>query len=99
MRRTHLSADGVTSFEVEFADLRGRDINVVGAGQIVVVRRTKEAVSVGKYFEDAFGEDVSFFFALCLEDLEDQILLAEAAGAGKIERSGDAGKLRNIFFF
>ncbi len=69
--RTDLSADGVAGFQVELADLRGRDINVVGTGQVVVIGRAQESVAVGQDFEDAFGEDVAFFFALGLEDFED----------------------------
>ena len=70
-----------------------------GPGQIVVVRRAQEAVAVGQDFQHAFGEDVAFFFALRLEDLEDQVLLAQSAGAGQVQRSGDLGQLGNILFF
>jgi len=67
--------------QIELANLRGRDINVVGAGQVVVVGGAKEAVAVGEDFKNTLGEDVAFFFALRLENLEDQILFAKAAGA------------------
>jgi hypothetical protein len=59
-----VAADGVTGLQVELADLAGRDVDVVWAGQVVVVRRAEEAVAVGQNLEDAFGEDVAFFFAL-----------------------------------
>jgi hypothetical protein len=36
---------------------------------------------------------------LRLEDLEDEVLFAETAGAGEFQRSGDLGQLRNILFF
>jgi len=42
---------------------------------------------------------VSFFFTLRLQDLEDEILFAESAGAGQLQGSGDLGQLGNIFFF
>ena len=99
VRRTHLAADGVAGLEVELADLRGRDVDVVRAGQVVVVRRAQEAVAVGQDFQHALGEDVPLFFALGLQDLEDQVLLAQAAGAGEIERPSNAGQLGNVFFF
>ena len=99
VRRTHLAADGVAGLEVELADLRGRDVDVVRAGQVVVVRRAQKAVAVGQDFQHALGKDVAFFFALGLEDLEDQVLLAQTAGAGQVQRSGDLGQLGNIFFF
>ena len=71
----------------------GRNVNVVRAGKVVVIRRAEKAVAVGQDFEHALGEDVAFFFALRLEDLEDQVLLAQTAGTGqdpKIGRSWSA---------
>src|SRR5207237_2036786 len=94
MRRTHLAADSVAGFQVEFADLRRRNVNVVGAGKVVVVRRTQEAVTVRQDFQHSFSKDVSFFFALGLQDFEDEVLLAQAAGAGKLQGTRDLGKLR-----
>jgi hypothetical protein len=42
---------------------------------------------------------MSFFFTLSLQDFEDEVLLAETAGARKVEGARDLGKLSNIFFF
>src|SRR5271167_3270138 len=99
MRRTDLAADGVAGLEIELANLRGRNVDVVGAGQIVVVGGAQKAVAVGQDFEHAFGKDVAFFFALGLKDFENQVLLAQSTGAGQVQRSGDLGQLRNVFFF
>ena len=99
VRRADVAADGVAGFEVEFANLRGRDVDVVGAGQIVVIGRAQEAVAVGQDLEDALGKDVAFFFALGLKNLEDQVLLAEAAGAGNLEGARDAAQFSDVFFF
>ena len=97
--RTHVAADGVAGLEVEFANLRGGDVDVVGAGQIVVIRRAQEAVAVGQNLQHALGKDVAFLFALRLEDLEDQVLLAKAAGARNLQGARDAGQFRDVFFF
>ena len=70
-----------------------------GPGKVVVVGRAEKAVAVGQDFKHALGEDVAFFFALRLQDLEDQVLLAQTAGAGQIQRSGDLGQLGNVLFF
>src|SRR5437879_5921663 len=43
MGRTDLTADGVAGLEVELADLRRRDVDVVGAGEVVVVGRAQAA--------------------------------------------------------
>ena len=99
VRRAHVAADGVAGLQVELADLRRRDVDVVGAGQVVVIGRAEEAVAVGQNFQHAFGEDVAFFFALRLENLEDQVLLAQAAGAGDLEGARDAAQLGDVFFF
>ena len=85
VRRTHLAADRVAGLQIELADLRRRNINVVGAGQVVVIRGAEKAVAVGQDFQHAFRENVPFFFALRLEDLEDQVLLAEPACAGNLK--------------
>ena len=99
VRRAHVAGDGVAGLEVELADLRGRDVDVVRAGQVVVVGRAQEAVAVGQDFEHAFGEDVAFFFALGLKNLEDEVLLAEAAGAGDVEAAGKFAQFGNVVFF
>ena len=99
MRRADVAADGVAGLEVELADLGGRDVDVVRAGEVVVVRGAEEAVAVGEDFEHALGEDVAFFFALGLEDLEDEVLLAEAGGAGDVEAAGEFAQFGNVVLF
>jgi hypothetical protein len=42
---------------------------------------------------------VSFLFALRLKDLEDQILLAKAAGAWDLQGARNAAQFCNVFFF
>jgi hypothetical protein len=78
--RADLAGDGVAGAQIEAADLRGRDVDVVGAGQVVVLGRAQEAEAVGQAFEHAFGEDQAALFGLRLQDLEDQFLLAQAGG-------------------
>ena len=96
--RTHLAGDGVAGAEIELADLRRRNVNVVRAGEVVVFRRAEKSESVGETFEDAFGEDQTIFLRLGAEDLEDQLLFAHAAGAGDIQFLGDLGEVGDIFF-
>ncbi len=91
--RADLAGDGVAGAQIEAADLRGRDVDVVGAGQIVVLGRAQEAEAVGQAFEHAFGEDQAALFGLRLQDLEDQLLLAQAGGAGDAHVLGDLVEL------
>ncbi len=99
MRRTHLAAHGVTRLQVKLADLRRRNIDVVRAGQVVVVRRTEEAISIWQYFQHTFGEDVALFLALRLQDLENEVLLPQAAGAGEVQGAGNLGQFSDVLFF
>ncbi len=55
--RADLALDRITRAQVESADLRRRHVDVVGAGQVVVVGRAQEAEAVGQDLEHALGED------------------------------------------
>ena len=57
--RPDLAADRVAGAQVEAPDLRRRDVDVVGARQVVLVRRAQEAVAVGQDLEHALGEDLA----------------------------------------
>ncbi len=91
----NLAGDGVAGAQVEAANLRGRDVDVVGAWQIVVLGSAEEAEAVGQAFEHAFGEDQTALFGLGLEDLEDQLLLAQAGRSGDSHVLGDLVELLN----
>jgi hypothetical protein len=79
--------------------LRRRNINVVGAGEIVIFRRAEKTESVGETFEDAFGKDQTIFLRLSAENLENQFLFAHAAGARNVQFLGDLGEVSDVFFF
>ena len=91
--RADLAGDGVAGAQIEAADLRGRDVDVVGAGKIVVLGRAQEAEAVGQAFEHAFGEDETALFGLRLQDLENELLFAQAGGAGDAHVFGDLVEL------
>ena len=82
--RADLAADGVAGAQIETADLAGRHVDIVGAGQVVVLGSAQEAEAVGQAFQHAFAEDEAALFGLGLQDLEDQLLLAQAGGAGDV---------------
>src|SRR5580704_14696565 len=86
--RAHLAGYGVASAQIEFADLRRRDVDVVRAGQVVVFGSAQEAEAVRQAFQHAFREDQAVLFRLGAEDLEDQLLLAHARGAGNVQFLG-----------
>ena len=78
LRRAHLAGDGVAGAQVEAADLRRRDVDVVGTGQVVVLGGAQEAEAVRQALQHALGEDQARLLGLRLQDREDQILLAHA---------------------
>ena len=91
--RTDLSGDGIAGAQIEAADLRRRDVDVVGSGQVIVLGRAQESESIGQAFEHAFREDEAALFGLRLEDLEDQLLLAQPGGAGDAQILGNLVEL------
>ena len=93
LRRPDLARHRVAGVQVELPDLRGGDVDVVGAGQVVVVGRAQEAEAVGQRFEHALREDEAALLGARLQDLEDQLLLAHAGRAGHVELLRDLGEL------
>src|SRR6185369_689114 len=95
LRRTNLAGDGIAGLQVELANLRRRDVDVVRSGQIVVVGRAQEAEAVRQHLEDALGKDEAALLGLRFQDLKDQILLPHASRAGDGEILRDLGELLN----
>src|SRR5439155_1033354 len=73
-------------------DLRWRDVDVIRARQVVVVRRSEESEPVRQYLEHALREDQPTLLGARLQDLEDQLLLAHAGRARHVEALGDFGQ-------
>ena len=64
-----------------------------GPGQVVVLGRAQEAEAVRQALEHALGEDQARGLGLRLQDLEDQLLLAQAGRALDAEVLGDLREL------
>ena len=75
-----MAFDGVAGAKAEAADLRRRDVDVVGAGQVVGVGRAQKAEAVGENLDDAFADNIDFLDRELLENGEHQLLLAHGAG-------------------
>jgi len=71
---------GVAGAQVELADLARGDVDVVGAGEVVVLRRAQEAEALRQHLQHAFGEEQSFPLGLGFQQPEDQFLLAQGKG-------------------
>ena len=79
--------------QVELADLRGRDVDVVGPGQVAVLGGAQEAEPVGQDLQHALGEDEAFLLRLRAQDLEDQLLLLHGGRARDLQRLRHLGQL------
>src|ERR1039458_3226619 len=69
------------------------------SGQVVVVGGAEKTVAIRQDFQDALGKNMAFLFALGLQDLEDEVLLAQATGAGQFKGPSNFGQLGDVFFF
>ncbi len=83
--RPHLPHDGIAGAQIEPLDLAGRDVDVVGAVEVVPVLAAEESVAFGQDLEDAFAADDRILIEQRLLDTEDQVLLAEARVVGDVE--------------
>ena len=92
LRRPNLARHRVARVQIELAYLRGGDVDVVGAGQVVVVGGAEEAESVGQRLEHAFREDEAALLGAGLQDLEDELLFPHAGGARHIQLFGNLGE-------
>jgi hypothetical protein len=90
-RGPHGALHGVAGAEVEAANLRGGDVDVVRAGEVVVIRRAKEAEAVGEALQHPVGLHLALAGGVGLEEREDELLLAQARGVFDVElaRHGD----------
>ncbi len=93
-RRANLAADDRSGAKSEAANLAGRDVDVVGAGQVVVIGAAQEAEAVGEDFKRSLAVHQAVLFDALLKDLEDQVLLLQAGDFGESFIFGDFLQLR-----
>ena len=86
--RPHLAHDRVAGAQIEALDLAGRDVDVVGAVEVVPVLAPEEAVALGQDLQHALAPDDRVGVEQRLLDAEDQILLAKARVVGDVQLLG-----------
>ena len=91
--RADLAGDDRAGLQAEAADLAGGDVDVVGAGQVVVVGAAQEAEAVGQDFQRPLAVHQAVLLDPLLEDLEDQVLLLQARVLGDPLVLGGADEL------
>ena len=104
LRASDLALDGVAGAQAEAADLRGRDVDVVGSGQVIRLGSAQKAEAVLENFDNAFADNVDFVLGKLLENREHQLLLAHGRGIldavffGKTEQFGGGFGLEVLEF-
>src|SRR4029078_4421081 len=76
-RAPDLAFDSVAGPETEAPDLRGRDVDVVGAGEIVGIGRAQEAEAVLQYLDDAGAGDLDIARRQLFQNTETDPTLAQ----------------------
>ena len=92
-----LAFDRVAGPQAELADLVGRDVDVVGAGQIIGIGRAQEAEAVLQHFDRALAHDLVAAVGADLEDREHQLLLAQGRRALDAELLGHGDQVGGGF--
>src|SRR6185436_11172955 len=77
----------------------GRDIDVVGTGEIVGIGRAQEAEAVLEHFDRALAHDLVAGFGADLEDREHQLLLAQGRSAFDAEPFGHLHQVGRSLLF
>ena len=77
--------DRVAGPQREAADLRGRDVDIVGTRQVVRFRRAQEAEAVRQHFHHALADDVDTLLGILLQDREHHVLRPERRGVLDLE--------------
>ena len=85
---------GVAGPQAETADLGGRDVDVVGAGQIVRFGRTQETEPVLKHFHRAGADDLDLLGSELLQDGEHELLLAHRGGVLNLDLLRESDQVR-----
>ncbi|KAG1083644.1 hypothetical protein G6F40_014703 [Rhizopus arrhizus] len=95
-RRADFTFDRVAGVQVETADLRRRNVDVVRAGQIRGLGRAQETEAVGQDFKDAVAKDLLALLGAPFHDGEHQFLLAQAVSVLDFQASGHFQQLRDM---
>ena len=99
LRAADQALDRVAGAQAEAADLRGRDVDVVRAGEVVGVGRAQEAEAVLQHLDDAFADDLDLAARQLLEDGEHQLLLAHDRGVLDLMLFGEGQQFGRRLFF
>nr|GEU28109.1 hypothetical protein [Tanacetum cinerariifolium] len=95
-RGAHFALDRVARVQIETADLRRGDIDIVGGRHVAGVGRAQEAEAVRQHFEGAVAENLLAGFGALFQDREHQFLLAQAGRVVDIKTDGHLQQRRDV---
>src|SRR4029077_11116792 len=88
-----MTVNRIAGAQSEAPDLRRRDVDVIGAGEVIRFRRAQKAEAVRQYLDHTFADNVSLARRELLEDAEHQLLLAHGRGVLDLQFFGKGDKL------
>ena len=94
-----LSGDGVAGAQVETANLRRGDVDIIRPGEVVGIRGPQKAEAVREDLQDPLAEDGAVLLRGGVEDGKDQILLAHPGGALDAKLLGKSCQVGNLLLF
>jgi hypothetical protein len=96
LRRTDLAGDEISGLQIEPADLRRRNVNVLRAGQIIETLRPQKAEAFRQNFQHALGKQHARALGVFLEDVENDLVLAHRAEILHAQFPGHAVQLAHL---
>ena len=94
-RGANLARDRGTRPQPEPSNLAGRDVDIVGAGEVVIVGTAQEAETIGQDFQRPFAEHQAVHLGPLFQDLEDQVLLLQTGVIGQLLDTSLSEQLRH----
>ena len=97
--RADLALDRVAGAQAPFADLVGRNVDIVRPGEVVRLGAAQEAEAVGQHFQHAVAEHLLAGLGALLHDREHQLLLAQARDVLDLQGFAHLDQLRDVLGF
>ncbi len=97
--RADLAPDGIARAQVEAADLRRRDVDVVAARQVVGVRSAEESEAVGQDLQHSRAGQAAAAIALRAQDGQDQLGTAQRLGIVDRQLAREADQVGRALLF
>ena len=77
--RTNLAGDEIAGLQVKTANLGRRDINILGAGEVIETAGAQEAEALRQYFQNTFREQNPGALGIFLQKLKNQFVFPHGA--------------------